>query len=325
MGKAVPPTSDEINLSGKTVVVTGGNSGLGWEFARQSLILNASRVIITTRSESKGNAALASLRADPEVKSRNPHAQLEFFDLDLDDYESGLHFTRRIKEQVPDLDILLCNGGTNLMHYETSKSGHERVMQVNCYTHFLVVLSLLPLLKATAARRGSPSRVTFMSSYSHTRHTLEKIPIAMKESVLEHYDDRSKFRGLARYQDSKLVLNAFVYQLSTMVSPSEIIVNSVCPGIVATNLNHNLPCWIKPLIYVLYRIKGRTLCEGGRLSIHAAVVAGKDSHGKFLQDGHVNSGAPFLSQPAGKQYMEKLWWEIVGDAINVNPEIETLA
>lgn len=122
----IPPGT---SLAGKTVLITGGNSGLGLEFARQSLTLKASRVIITVRSQAKGDAALATLRADPEVRATNPDARLEYFHLDLDDYESGLDFVGKVYTEVPELDILLCNGGTNIFNYETSKSGHERLMQ----------------------------------------------------------------------------------------------------------------------------------------------------------------------------------------------------
>lgn len=122
----IPPGT---SLAGKTVLVTGGNSGLGLEFARQALTLNASRVIITVRSQAKGEAAIAALRADPEVQATNPDAKVEYFDLDLDDYESGLEFVRKVYAEVPGLDILLCNAGTNFFNYETSKSGHERLMQ----------------------------------------------------------------------------------------------------------------------------------------------------------------------------------------------------
>lgn len=129
MSNSNPSTPEDTSLAGKTVIVTGGNSGLELEFARQALILNASRVIITTRSEAKGNAAVTALRADPMVKSTNPTTRLEVFGLDLDEYESGLRFTRKVKEEVPELDVLLCNGGMNHFRYETSKSGHERVMK----------------------------------------------------------------------------------------------------------------------------------------------------------------------------------------------------
>lgn len=129
MREPVPSIPVGTSLAGKTVIVTGGNSGLGWEFARQALVLNASRVIITTRTEAKGCAAIAALRNDPEVKSTNSMAKLEFFDLDLDDYDSGQEFVQKVKDEVPELDILLCNGGVNFFNYQTSKSGHERIMQ----------------------------------------------------------------------------------------------------------------------------------------------------------------------------------------------------
>lgn len=122
----IPPGT---SLAGQTILITGGNSGLGLEFARQSLTLKASRVIITVRSQAKGDAALAALRADPEVQATNPDASLEYFYLDLDSYESGLDLVSRVYTEVPELDTLLCNGGTNIFNYEMSKSGHERLMQ----------------------------------------------------------------------------------------------------------------------------------------------------------------------------------------------------
>ena len=118
-----------------------------------------------------------------------------------------------------------------------------------------------------------------MSSYSHTQHTLERHPILTNESVLEHYDEREGFQPL-RYQDSKLVLNAFVKRLATAVRSSDINVNSVCPGVVATNFNRQLPCWIKPLVYFYCKLNERTVAECGRLLIHATVITGEDSHGE---------------------------------------------
>lgn len=158
-GSSLP---EGTSLAGKTIVVTGGNTGLGFEFARQALLLHASRVIITARSQTRGKDAIATLQANAEVQSVNPNCRMELFDLDLDDYQSGLRFCQQVKEQVPELDILLCNGGTTSYKYELSKSGHERIMQVNCYTHFFIIFELLDLLRATAAKRGSPSRVTLL-------------------------------------------------------------------------------------------------------------------------------------------------------------------
>lgn len=125
----IPPTPPGTDLTGKTAIVTGGNAGLGLEAARQYLTLKASRVIIAVRSLAKGNEAIAELKADPTVKKLNPNAVIEAFPLDLDDYQSGVAFVRKVKSEVPELDILLNNGGTNILKYYKSASGHERVIQ----------------------------------------------------------------------------------------------------------------------------------------------------------------------------------------------------
>lgn len=125
----IPPTPPGTSLAGKTIIITGGNAGMGFEAARQFLTLKTSTVIIAVRSKTKGQEAVSALRTDLEVKKVNPDATIRAFELDLDDYESGLAFARKVKAEVKELDILLCNGGVNIMSYQKSKSGHERVMQ----------------------------------------------------------------------------------------------------------------------------------------------------------------------------------------------------
>ena len=125
----IPPTRKGINLTGKTVIITGGNSGLGLEAARQFLTLGASRVIIACRSQSRRQEAVAALRADPTVQEANPKAVIEVFGLDLSDYQSGLRFADKVKKEVKELDILLNNGGQVVMKFEKAKSGHERNFQ----------------------------------------------------------------------------------------------------------------------------------------------------------------------------------------------------
>lgn len=285
---SIPPTPASASVAGKTAIITGGNTGIGYEVARQLLLLNASRVIITVRSTSKGQETVASLRAHPEVKKANPTATIEFFHLDLDDSQSGVEFAERVRAEVPELHLLICNGGVNLMSYETSKSGHERVMQVNCYTHFLVILELLPLLRATAVKSGEPSRLTFVGSSNQNLHTLATKPLTDSKTVIEHCDDKKTYSGLRRYADSKFVVHAFVQRLASIVPSSELIVNDPCPGLVATNFDRGLPFWFKPIMFVVRKLMARTVDEGARTIIYAAVVAGQETHGKFLQNNKVD-------------------------------------
>jgi len=63
------------------------------------------------------------------VKKANPNAIIEVFELDLDEYQPGLLFAEKVKQEVKEMDILLNNEGTVLLRYEKSNIGHERVMQ----------------------------------------------------------------------------------------------------------------------------------------------------------------------------------------------------
>ncbi|KAG6365899.1 hypothetical protein INS49_000075 [Diaporthe citri] len=321
----IPPTPAGTSEAGKTIIVTGGNTGLGYEAARQFLTLGASRVILACRSISRGKEAVSALKADPEVQKANPSATVEVFELDLDDYQSGLRFTERVKKEVKELDILLNNGGMVAMKYERSKSGHERIMQVNCYTHILICLELFPLLRSTAAARGSPARVTFVGSGLHINgHTLSKKPIWGGESVLGHLDDEQIFDKMSRYADSKLAVAAYVRRLGA-VAPTEVTVNHLCPGLVQTGLDKHLPFFLKPIMWTYRKTSGRTVQEGARTLIHACAVAGPDTNGKFLQHNKIQAGAPFLDEPAGHEFTDKLWTETVEDVAAIDPELRVFA
>lgn len=86
-------------------------------------------MIITVRSRAKGDDAIERLKADEAVKASNPDAVIEAFELDLDDYQSSVRFVGRVKGEVGELDVLLCNAGMNNARFEMSRSGHERLMQ----------------------------------------------------------------------------------------------------------------------------------------------------------------------------------------------------
>ncbi|KAL7817790.1 NAD(P)-binding protein [Trichoderma gracile] len=317
----IPPTPSDANVSGKTVIVTGGNSGLGYEAARQFLTLGASRMILACRSVQRGQEAASALRAHPTVKETNPNAVTEAFELDLEDYQSGLSFSDRVKAEVKELDILLNNGGQVVTGYEKSKSGHERSMQVNCYTHLLISLELFPLLRSTAAARGTPSRITFTGSATQImQNTMSKQPISPDSTVLGHFDDEANFNKLYRYADSKTVVNAYVRRLAAL-APSEVMVNNACPGLVQTGIDKNLPFYLKLPMGLLRKSTGRTVEEGARTLIFATVVAGPETNGKFLQHNQIDPGAEFLNTAEGEEFISKLWEESIQDVAAIDPTL----
>lgn len=133
MANMIPLLPETTDLRGKTAIVTGCNKGLGFEVARQLILLKCSRLIITTRNEAKGKATIDALRADPEVTKidfiyRTP-THIECFELEFDDYESGVAFARKVQMKVPELDILILSAGVYRKGFEKARSGHEMMMQ----------------------------------------------------------------------------------------------------------------------------------------------------------------------------------------------------
>ncbi|KAK1250832.1 hypothetical protein MKX07_005387 [Trichoderma sp. CBMAI-0711] len=273
---SIPPTPSDANVSGKTVIVTGG----------------ASRMILACRSIEKGQEAASALRAHPTVKETNPNAVIEAFELDLDDYQSGLCFSDRVKAEVKELDILLNNGGQVVMGYEKSKSGHERSMQ------------------------GSATQIM--------QNTLSKQHLSSESTVLGHFDDEANFNKLYRYADSKTIVNAYVRRLAAL-APSEVVVNNACPGLVQTGIDKNLPFYLKLPMGLLRKSTGRTVEEGARTLIYAAVVAGTETNGKFLQHNQVDPGAEFLNTAEGEGFISKLWKESVQDVAATDPALGSYA
>ncbi|KAK1750414.1 hypothetical protein QBC47DRAFT_418173 [Echria macrotheca] len=319
----IPPTPPDTNLAGQTVIVTGGNAGLGLETARQLLVLGASRMIVACRSVSRGEEAVATLRADAQLAKKNPDAIIEVFELDLDDYASALRFTDRVKKDVKELDILLNNGGISVPNFETSKSGHERTMQVNCYTYALICLELLPLLRSTAALRGRPTRITFVGSNLHVRGTsIAKTPIPAGRSVMEHFDDPARFSKLTRYGDSKLGVAALTRRLATL-APDEVVVNHMCPGMVSTAFDKNQPLWIRAPMVLVRGVMARDVEEGARAIVYAAAVAGPETNGKFVRNNAVEPGSLFLDKPEGGSFIDGLWKDVMKDIVKLDPSLES--
>ncbi|GES62793.1 putative carbonyl reductase [Aspergillus terreus] len=300
----LPPTPEGVNFAGQTVLITGGNSGLGLETARQCLTLQAKRVIITVRSEAKAQDALSTLRADPDVRGSNPDATFDAFILDLDDYQSAIDFVHKVKQEVAELDVLLCNAGT-----------------FNCYSQFLIVLELLPLLRATAATRKTPSRCTMVGSYSHADNTLADHPLPDGVSVVEHFDNPANYVKFKQYMNSKLVVHAFVQHLATLVPANEVIVNAPCPGVVATTLMKDFPLWLRAIIFVWHKTLGRSVEQGARALIYATRVAAEETHGKYLSNNEVASAASVLSGKDGQEFARRVWTDSCSEVRKVKPDI----
>ncbi|GFF29056.1 retinol dehydrogenase 14 [Aspergillus udagawae] len=220
-----------------------------------------------------------------ELQQFNITAKIKILELNMDDYKSVQSFATALQREVSVVDILILNAGIGLLKFERSPSGHERVTQVNYLSNVLLITALVPHLKESAEKTGRPVRVTWVGSRMYFDTSLDKkAPLKAGESVLEHMDSKEFFLANQRYNDSKLLCAMFMYSLAPRLDKSKIVLTMVCPGLVNTNMTDVLPLHVRMVMGVVKTLFARPVEVGGRLFIHAAVVAGPESHGRFLGD-----------------------------------------
>jgi NAD(P)-dependent dehydrogenase (short-subunit alcohol dehydrogenase family) len=184
---------DMPSLAGKLAIVTGANSGLGYETAL-ALAGAGAETIVAARSAERGETAVARIRA------AHPGAKVRFEALDLGSLASVKAFAERIAATHERLDILVNNAGVMaLPARETTEDGFERQFGVNFLGHFALTAQLLPLLRKTPG-----ARVVQLSSLAHARR-----------GVMDFADLQGErdYRPWRSYSYSKLAMLMFALEL----------------------------------------------------------------------------------------------------------------
>lgn len=146
----------------QTIIVTGANSGMGFEAARHFVRLKAAKVIIAVRSLAKGEEAAADI-----VRSENcPKETVEVWLLDLASYESTVRFAKRAKKELKRLDVVVANAGVYLYEFAMAEKD-ETTITVNVVSTFLMGLLLLPKLRQTSIEYNRETVLTFVGSFVH--------------------------------------------------------------------------------------------------------------------------------------------------------------
>ncbi|MEM8487131.1 MAG: SDR family oxidoreductase [Bacteroidota bacterium] len=200
-------------MTGKICIVTGANSGIGLETAR-SLATRGATVVLACRNKQKGEAALASLRS-----ATNNNA-LHLMLVDLADMDSIRKMAAAFKQRFQQLDLLVNNAGAFMPARQTSVDGYELTFATNHLAYFLLTHLLLDLLIATPE-----SRVVNVSSDAHRGGAV-------------HFDDlqlKKGYGGYKAYAQSKLANILFSNELARRLDTANPTVNSLHPGVVATN------------------------------------------------------------------------------------------
>ena len=237
-----------LDLSGKTALVTGCNSGIGFETMRV-LALRGAHVIGTGRTLEKAQAACDSVSGET-----TPVA------LELSDFDSVVACAEAIRATGRNIDMLICNAGT--VASEPTAYGMDLAFVVNHLGHFVLVNQLLP--QVIAAGQG---RIVVVSSFATL--TDEPTRISFGDYSTEAVG-AAGVRGGA-YPHSKLANALFSLELSKRLRGTGVTVNALHPGVIGTNIFRELPSAMQGLIKIYTNLFHKTVEQGAATSVYVAI------------------------------------------------------
>jgi NAD(P)-dependent dehydrogenase (short-subunit alcohol dehydrogenase family) len=272
----VTPTEvRDVDLRGKTAIVTGANSGVGFESSRQLLDLGLSKLILAVRSEEKGNAALAKLSQGRTIDAN----AIEVWLINFSDYSSVVSFAERTKS-LEHLDIVILSVGIfPASRTSNERTKHDEMIQVNYLSTALLTILLLPICKA---KKGSqPARITVVSSEVSAWTSFKE---RNERPLLSALDKPGNINLLDRMMVSKLLGQLFLTRLTKLVPTTVAIINSASPGgLHDTGFgNEHEKGVIAAIVKSVQRRMYYTSAVGSRTVVDAAVRHGKETHGEFF-------------------------------------------
>ncbi|ARG69452.1 SDR family NAD(P)-dependent oxidoreductase [Mycobacterium kansasii] len=281
--------ADIPDQSGRVVVVTGANTGLGYHTAAV-LAFRGAHVVLAVRSPEKGNSALA------RIVAAKPQADITLQELDLSSLDSVRAAAEALRSTYPRIDLLINNAGVMWTPKQTTKDGFEMQFGTNHLGHFALTGLLLDRLLPV---RGS--RVVTVSSLGH------RIRAAI------HFDDLQWERGydrIAAYGQSKLANLLFTYELQRRLAAdpdAATIAVAAHPGGSNTELARHLPRIVRPLSNILGPVLFQSAEMGALPTLRAATDPSGAGGQYYGPDGFLEQrGHPKLVQSSPASHDEEL-------------------
>ena len=207
-------TSDIPNLDGKTVLITGSNSGLGYYSAKALAEKNA-HVVLACRTLEKANSAIK------ELKLFNPEGKFSSLELDLSDLNNVSEVGSKFPNEFENLDLLINNAGIMHPPKTLSAQGFEIQFAVNHLAHMLLTIKLLPSIE-----RKDKSRIVTVTSGAQFFGK-----VGWNNLKAENY-----YNKWEAYANSKLANVMFALELNDQLVQKNILSLAAHPGIAKTNL-----------------------------------------------------------------------------------------
>lgn len=230
-------------MKGRTCVVTGATSGIGFETAR-GIARQGACVVIVGRNPDKCRGAVESIRQD----TGNPN--VDFLVADLSAQADIRRVAGEIEARCPRLHVLVNNVGGLFLNGQVSADGIEMTLALNHLGPYLLTRLVLPILRASA-----PARIVNVSSFAHLGARLDPSDL--------------RFAGWQGYTRSKLANILFTYEVARRLDGTGVTANALSPGLVASNFGLNNR-GVLPLMRPLWNWAAVSCERGAKTSVYLA-------------------------------------------------------
>ncbi|XP_029173164.1 retinol dehydrogenase 11-like [Nylanderia fulva] len=257
--------TSKARLDGKVAIITGANTGIGQETARD-FYRRGARVILACRNIEKAKAAMEDIKNNPSPNKqyKGKLGELEIYSLDLSNLKTVKECAKKLLTDESAIHILVNNAGVMMCPHEKTKDGFELQLQSNHLGHFLLTLLLLPKIQSSAPG----CKIINVSSICHL---FGKI----------HFNDLNLDRSyspMKAYAQSKLANILFTKELARRLKEAGINginIYSLHPGVIRTELSRHYSRTIIPGARFFYRKIMRPFIknpvQGAQTTIHCAV------------------------------------------------------
>jgi NAD(P)-dependent dehydrogenase (short-subunit alcohol dehydrogenase family) len=267
----MPWTVDNVpDLTGRTVVITGGNSGIGLEAGRGAIGKGA-RVLLACRNAESAQEACDQLVGD------NPSGSAEFVPLDLASLKSVRACAEALHGRCEAIDVLINNAGVMAIPRRETEDGFEMQLGTNHFGHFALTALVYPQLRDTAG-----ARIVNVSSLAHNFGFLN----------FQNLHGRMFYDPWLTYGTTKLANLLFTYELDRRLKAAERDVAALAchPGISATNLGYAGPRMLgsafgETLVELYTSVIAQSAAMGALPTLYAAFAEGAKSGDYIGPDG----------------------------------------